>query len=224
MSNVFITGTDTGVGKTWVTLGLMAAWQARGLVVNGMKPVASGSAWQDGRWRNEDAALIRAQCSRPVSYELVNPYAFAEPIAPHVAAQKAGVDVELETLAAAYQSLVAGADRVVVEGVGGWRAPLAAGIQTEDLVRRLDLAVVLVVGLRLGCINHALLTFEAIAAAGLPCLGWLGNGICREYAERQATLDYLRQQLPARCLGVAPWMAHFDLRALAATIALDALE
>ena len=224
MSNLFITGTDTSVGKTWVTLALMAAWQARGLVVNGMKPVASGSEWRDGRLSNEDARQIHAQCSLPVGYEQVNPYAFAEPIAPHVAANKAGVKVELDTLATAYQSLAAGADRVVVEGVGGWRVPLAEGIQTEDLVRRLDLAVILVVGLRLGCINHALLTFEAIAASGLPCLGWLGNSICRDYAEQQATLDYLRQQLPARCLGVAPWMAEFDAHALGAPIALTALE
>ncbi len=221
MSNVFITGTDTGVGKTWVTLALMAAWQARGLVVNGMKPVASGSEWRDGRLSNEDARQIHAQCSLPVAYEQVNPYAFAEPIAPHVAAAKAGISVELETLAVAYQSLAAGADRVVVEGVGGWRVPLAADVQTEDLVRRLDLAVVLVVGLRLGCINHALLTADAIAAAGLPCAGWLGNEVGRDYAEQQATVDYLRGQLPARCLGIVPWMAHFDAPALGARIALE---
>ena len=221
MSNLFITGTDTGVGKTWVTLALMAAWQARGLVVNGMKPIASGSEWRDGQWRNADAARIQAQCSRPVSCRQVNPYAFAEPIAPHVAARKAGIKVELETLAAAYRSLAAGADRVVVEGVGGWRVPLAENVQTEDLVRRLELSVVLVVGLRLGCINHALLTAEAIAAAGLPFAGWLGNGVCRDYAERQATLDHLRRQVPARYLGVIPWMERFHAGALGAGIALE---
>ncbi len=207
MTNIFITGTDTGVGKTRVTLALMAAWQARGWVVNGMKPVASGSEWRHGRLENEDARLIHAQCSLPVSYEQVNPYALAEPIAPHIAATKAGIEVEPDTLVAAYRCLTAGADRVVVEGVGGWRVPLAPGLQTEDLVRSLDLAVVLVVGLRLGCINHALLTMEAISAAGAPCAGWLGNSICRDYAEQQATLDYLRDQLPAPCLGFIPW--HF---------------
>ncbi|MCY4337447.1 MAG: dethiobiotin synthase [Gammaproteobacteria bacterium] len=221
MTNIFITGTDTGVGKTWGTLALMAAWQARGLVVNGMKPVASGSEWHSGRLENEDARLIHAQCSLPVGYEQVNPYALAEPIAPHIAAAKTGIKVELDTLVAAYRGLTAGADRVVVEGVGGWRVPLAEGLQTEALVRRLDLTVVLVVGLRLGCINHALLTMEAISAAGVPCAGWLGNGICRDYAEQQATLDYLRDQLSAPCLGVMPWLAHFDAQQAGALIALE---
>ena len=210
MNNLFVTGTDTGAGKTRVTLGLMAAAQARGLVVNGMKPVASGSDREDGQLRNADAVQIRSRCSAPVSYRQVNPYAFEEAVAPHVAARKAQVDVELETLAAAYYSLAEGADKVIVEGVGGWRVPLADGIQTEDLVRRLELSVILVVGLRLGCINHALLTAESINAAGVPFAGWLANGICREYAEKQATLDYLREHIAAPCLGEIPWMARSD--------------
>ena len=208
--NLFVTGTDTGVGKTWVTLGLMAAAQARGRAVNGMKPVASGSSWQDGQLSNADAAQIRAQCSRPVAYQHVNPYAFAPPIAPHIAARKAQVEVSLETLATAYNHLRAGVDTVIVEGVGGWRVPLAAGIQTAELVRRLKLSVVLVVGLRLGCINHALLTTESILASGLPCAGWLANAVCKEYAEPQETVSFLRRQIPAPFLGAVPWLARCD--------------
>ncbi len=223
MHNLFITGTDTGVGKTWVTLGLMARWQTAGLVVNGMKPVASGSERQQGQLRNADAVLIRKQCSRTLSYQQVNPYAFAQPIAPHVAANKEQVVVDLETLTAAYRGLASTADRVVVEGIGGWRVPLTDGIQTEDLVRRLNLAVVMVVGLRLGCINHALLTAESIVAAEVPFAGWLGNGICRDYAEKQATLYYLRQQIPAPFLGNIPWLRQLNLAAIGATIHTDRL-
>ena len=223
MGNLFITGTDTGVGKTRVTLGLMAAGQARGKVVNGMKPVASGSSRQGGLLRNADAVQIRDRCSRQVSYQQVNPYAFAEPIAPHIAARKAQVEVELEVLAAAFHSLADGADSVIVEGVGGWRVPLADGIQTGDLVRRLELSVVLVVGLRLGCINHALLTAESILAAGLPCAGWLANGISREYAEKQATLDFLRRQIPAPFLGDIPWRDRFDPESTGLAIRSDLL-
>ena len=223
MSNLFVTGTDTGAGKTWVTLGLMAAAQARGLVVNGMKPVASGSDRQHGQLRNADAVQIRNACSRPVSYRQVNPYTFEEPVAPHVAARKARIEVELEVLASAYCSLADGADRVIVEGVGGWRVPLADGIQTEDLVRRLGLSVILVVGLRLGCINHALLSAESIGATGLPFAGWLANGICREYVEKQATLDYLRRHIPASYLGNIPWMARFDPERTGEAIMSDCL-
>ena len=224
MRNVFITGTDTGVGKTWITLGFMAKWQAAGLVVNGMKPVASGSAWQDGQLRNADAEQIRDRCSRPLPYQQVNPYAFEAPIAPHIAARNARVNVDLEVLAEAYTSLADGADRVVVEGIGGWRVPLAAGIQTEDLVRRLDLGVVLVVGLRLGCINHALLSAEAIVASGLPFAGWLGNGICRDYAERQATLEYLGREIHAPFLGSIPWLERLETETIRAAIQAQRLD
>ena len=223
MNNLFITGTDTGVGKTWVTLSLMAKLQARGLAVNGMKPVASGSEWKDGRLRNADAVQIMNRCSRPLSYEQVNPYAFEDPIAPHVAANKEQVAVDLEVINRAYHVLANAADRVIVEGVGGWRVPLADGIQTEDLVRRLDLAVVLVVGLRLGCINHALLTAESILAARLSFAGWLGNGICRDYAEQQATLDYLCREIPAPFLGNIPWLARLEPDRIGAAIEVERL-
>lgn len=222
--NLFVSGTDTGIGKTWVTLGLMARWQAAGLVVNGMKPVASGSERRAGRLRNADAELIRKQCSRPLCYEQVNPYAFAEPIAPHIAAHKQRIDVDMKRLQESFYQVAAGVDGVVVEGIGGWRVPLGDGIQTEDLVRQLNLAVVLVVGLRLGCINHALLTAESVTAAALPCAGWLGNCISPDYAEKQATLDYLRRQLPAPFLGEIPWLGRLDPDRVGAAIEIERLD
>ena len=223
MRNLFVTGTDTGVGKTWVTLALMAQCQARGLIVNGMKPVASGSLLQEGQLINPDAALIRNQCSRPVSYQQVNPYAFAEPIAPHIAALNQRVEVDMQRLVASFHDLADAVDGIIVEGIGGWRVPLSGGIQTEDLVRQLNLAVVLVVGLRLGCINHALLTSESIHAAGLTFAGWVGNGICRDYKEKQATLDYLSQHIPAPYLGNIPWMDQLNPAHVGTAISIDSL-
>lgn len=223
MQNLFVTGTDTEVGKTWATLGLMAHAQARGLAVNGMKPVASGSVWQSGRLANADALLIQARSDGAPAYERVNPYALAEPVAPHIAARRQGVVVDMHRLASAFYELDKTADMVVVEGIGGWRVPLSGGLQTEDLVRQLDLAVVLVVGLRLGCINHALLSSESIVAAGLPFAGWLANSICPDYAEKQATLDYLRAHIPAPFSGCIPYLDKLDAQAIAAGITLGNL-
>ena len=223
MRNLFVTGTDTGVGKTWVTLALMARCQARGLVVNGMKPVASGSILQDGQLVNPDAVLIRAQCSRPVSCQQVNPYAFAEPIAPHIAAHNQRAEVDMQRLVASFSDLAEAADGIIVEGIGGWRVPLSDTLQTEDLVRQLNLAVVLVVGLRLGCINHALLTSESIHAAGLGFAGWVGNGICRDYREKQATLDYLSRHIPAPYLGNIPWLDRLNPAQIGAAIRVEKL-
>ncbi len=222
--NLFITGTDTGIGKTWAALGCMAHWQSQGLAVNGMKPVASGAAGPPGQRRNADAVLLREQSSRPPAYERVNPYAFAEPIAPHIAAARENTRVELPVLAAAFAALAATADRVVVEGVGGWRVPLCEGLQTADLVRRLGLVVVLVVGLRLGCINHALLTAEAIQVAGAPFGGWLASALDPEYGEERATLDYLGRQIPAPFLGNIPCLERLDPGAAGAALELQRLR
>ena len=220
MTHLFITGTDTEVGKTWATLGIMARLQAQGLAVNGMKPVASGSERHGGKLRNQDATLIQAQSSGSPAYEQVNPYTFAEPIAPHIAARKERVEIDPDRVFAAFAELAASADRVVVEGIGGWRVPLSDGLQTEDLVRRLNLSVVLVVGLRLGCINHALLSAEAIQASGLPFTGWLANSICPDYAEQRAALDYLRARIPAPMSGCIPYLDKLDVEAVGAAIDL----
>lgn len=194
---VFITGTDTGCGKTRVSVGLLNALRAQGLQAVGMKPVASGSERVNGQLRNEDALALQAASCGDWPYETINPYAFAPPIAPHVAAEQAGVTIERTLLAAAYAKLAASGGPVVVEGVGGWRVPLGRALQTADLVRTLNLPVVLVVGLQLGCINHAWLTMEAIRADGLRLAGWVANAVDPDYAAAQATIDTLTEAMAA---------------------------
>jgi dethiobiotin synthetase len=219
---IYVTGTDTGIGKTFCSVALLRALAGRGRRAVGMKPVASGcEAGPDGL-RNEDAlALIDASPSAP-RYPLVNPYALAEPTAPEIAAAQAGVAIALDPLIAAYAEL-RGHGIVVVEGVGGWLAPLSDRLMQSDLARRLELPVLLVVGLRLGCINHALLSARAIAADGLPLIGWVCNRIDPAMLHAEQTIGILRQRLPAPCLGVVPHRAGAELAAAALSGAADAL-
>jgi dethiobiotin synthetase len=174
MSGVFITGTDTDCGKTAISLGLMAALQSRGLHVLGMKPVASGCALEPSGLRNADALRLLEQGSSREHYDWINPYAFGPPIAPHLAAAEAGIEISLTRIVTAYLALEARADWVVVEGVGGWRVPLGPDLSLSDLPSALELPVILVVGLRLGCINHALLTAESIQISDARLIGWIG--------------------------------------------------
>ncbi len=204
MSGLFVTGTDTNCGKTQVSLGLMAALQARGWNLLGMKPVATGCAPSPAGLRNHDALQLLAQGSAPAPYRRVNPYAFAPPIAPHIAAAEAGVEIELGTIETAYRALEAQADRVVVEGAGGWRVPLGSGRFLSDIPKTLDLDVVLVIGLKLGCLNHARLTLEAIRSDGCRLAGWIANQLDPEMASRDANLATLHTLLDAPCLGVVP--------------------
>ena len=160
----FVTGTDTEVGKTYSTVKLIRRWQAEGLRVAAMKPVASGcEIAPDGRWINEDVARLTAATGQ-TDLDLMNPYRFLPPIAPHIAARAAGVEIELARIARQYRQLAEGHDRVVVEGAGGWLAPLSDTLFMADLARELALPVILVVGMKLGCINHALLTAREIRA------------------------------------------------------------
>lgn len=207
MSGLFVTGTDTDAGKTLVSLGLMAALQAKGQRVLGMKPVASGSLVGPEGPRNADASALLAQGSRPVPYELVNPYALVPPIAPHIAAGEAGIDIEIETLIGAYRTLAGQADWVLVEGVGGWRVPLGATLWVSDLPLALDLPVVLVVGLKLGCINHSLLSVESILASGARLTGWVANSVDPAMLAREQNLATLAALIEAPCLGVVPHLA-----------------
>lgn len=201
---LFVTGTDTGCGKTLVTLGLMARLQQAGQIVMGMKPVASGAEATPQGLRNEDALLIQRQCSCQVPYELINPFAYAPPIAPHLAAEEAGHPILLETIHDSYRQLAAQADRVIVEGVGGWRVPLGDGLKLADLVRLLDLEVVMVVGMKLGCLNHALLTEESILRDGLRLRGWVANQVDPKMLAREGNLRSLRENLESPCLGEVP--------------------
>ena len=198
----FVTGTDTGVGKTRIAVALVRALVAEGLRVAVMKPVAAGRA--PGEVHEDVAALVAASnvTADPAD---VNPYVFDPPIAPHIAAERCGVRIDLDIIAAAFARLAAQADVVVVEGAGGWRVPLNADEDMADLAARLGLPVVLVVGLRLGCLSHAQLTAESIAARGLPWAGWVGNRIDPTMAEPAANLDALVARLPTPCLGVHPY-------------------
>lgn len=200
---LFVTGTDTGVGKTRVAVALIHTLRAQGLRVAAMKPVSAGSAPDE---LNEDVVALMQAANVEAEVSDVNPYAFAEPIAPHIAAQQAGVTIELSIIAAAYSRLAAMSDVVVVEGAGGWRVPLNEHEDMADLAQRLGLPVVLVVGLRLGCLNHALLTAESISRRQLPWAGWVGNHIDPSMAQQAANLDALHRRLPKPCLGVQDFM------------------
>ncbi|MGD9582706.1 MAG: dethiobiotin synthase [Lysobacterales bacterium] len=176
-SSVFITGTDTGVGKTRVASALVLAGRRAGLRALGMKPVASGAELRCGHWVNEDVEQLIAAAGVALDPERVNPFRFAPAIAPHLAAAQAGVEIELAPILAAHAALAAEADWLVVEGVGGWAVPLSPSLMQADLVRALGLPVILVVGIRLGAINHALLSAAAIQADGLNLVGFIANRI-----------------------------------------------
>ncbi|GLQ93947.1 dethiobiotin synthase [Dyella acidisoli] len=204
-SSLFVAGTDTGIGKTHAACTLIHALRASGLSVCGMKPVASGCVETAHGLRNEDALALQA-ASRPApAYEEINPVALREPLSPHLAAAHAGVTIALPPLHAAFQKLSTRYDMVVVEGVGGWRVPLAPGLLASELPKAWGLPVVLVVGLRLGCLNHALLSAEAIQADGCRLVGWIGNCIDPEMAAIEENIATLHALLPAPCLGLLPY-------------------
>jgi dethiobiotin synthetase len=218
----FVTGTDTGVGKTLVSCTLLHALVGQGLCAVGMKPVASGCRREGGQLVSEDVELLRAAGSLRLPLAQINPYAFEPPLAPHIAAAQAGTTISLSEIASAFKALTAQADVVVVEGVGGFRVPLNGREDTADLVVLLGLPVILVVGLRLGCINHALLTAEAIARRGLNLAGWVANRIDPAMAVQTENLAALTERLPAPCLGVLPHQAKPRWQELAA--ALDMVQ
>jgi dethiobiotin synthetase len=202
----FITGTDTECGKSEITLALMHLLQARGHRVLGMKPVASGAEPTKDGLRNEDARRIQQQGSADVPYELVNPYAFGPPIAPHIAARQAGESIRFQLLRKNLQALSDQADFVLVEGVGGWKVPLGPDGDVSDLAAHLGLPVILVVGMKLGCINHALLTADAIVANGSSLAGWVANQIDPGMLEMESNLETLREGIDAPCLGFVPFL------------------
>jgi dethiobiotin synthetase len=199
---LFVTGTDTGVGKTYAARLLVEKFKQQGLRVAVMKPVAAGV---DADGMNEDVRLLMAASNVPAPRELVNPYCFAPAVAPHLAAQQAGVAMRLDVIEQAYARLAAQADVVVVEGAGGFLVPFNDECGMDAIPLRLDLSVVMVVGLRLGCLNHALLTAEAVCARGLPMAGWIANRIDSHMALADENLASLRSILRSPCLGEIPW-------------------
>ncbi len=200
----FITGTDTGVGKTYVAVALCHALVQYGLKVGVMKPVASGCIRTPEGLRSEDALALQAASNVPLAYEDINPYAFEPAIAPHIAAREAGQTIEFNHLHSAFKRVAKQSDVVIVESAGGWLTPIDSHHTLDELPRRWQLAVILVVGLRLGCLNHALLTARAIEANGSELAGWVANSIDPTFERPDENVGYLRASLLPPCLGWLP--------------------
>ncbi len=217
-SCLFVTGTDTGVGKTFASIALLQALRAKGLRAVGMKPVASGCEWIEEAWRNDDALALQAASDPRPHYADVNPYALPAATAPEIAARDAGIAIDLAGIDAAYRNLQAQSDIVVVEGVGGWAAPLSSTLDQRDVVRALELRVLLVVGLRLGCINHARLTARAIEVDGATLAGWIANDIDPAMEHRDAYFELLCSRMATPCLGRLPFVDNVQTATLASRL------
>ncbi len=200
----FIAGTDTGIGKTLVAVALTRALVARNLRVAVMKPVAAGAIDTSQGPRNDDALELLAASNVPAAYEDVNPCLLATPVSPHLAARHAGVSIRPEPILGAQRKLAAASDLLIVEGAGGWHAPISAIDTMGDLAEKMALPVILVVGLRLGCLNHALLTREAIRSQGLPFAGWIANRMRTEMPLANANIDTLASRFGMSPLGTVP--------------------
>jgi len=209
----FITGTDTGVGKTRIACLLLEALAREGRCAVGMKPVASGCRQTAAGLRNEDAERLLAVSGVPADYADVNPYALGSACAPHIAAHEMGIEIELEKILGSFRRLQQKSPWVVVEGVGGWMAPLGERLTMADIACAMRLPVILVVGLRLGCLNHALLTVRAIADQQLECAGWVANVPDGAMPALQENIAALRERIAAPLLGVIPHMAEPDEQA-----------
>jgi len=223
---VFVTGTDTGCGKTRVSCTLLHALAGSGLSVTGMKPVATGATRRDGLLVHEDVRAL-VECSNiSIPRRFVNPYLFVPPCSPHIAAHQTAVTIDLEVIAEAFAACVARADAVVVEGAGGWCVPLGDELWMEHLAARLALPVLLVVGVRLGCINHAVASARVIRASGMRLLGWIANVIEADVYALDAVISTLDRCLPAPRLGTLGWAPRAQPAALAAqlTPCVDALR
>lgn len=214
----FVTGTDTGVGKTLVTAALLRRLRDAGAAVAGMKPVAAGTTGGPEGRANADALLLQAESSVRHPYAIVNPWLFEPAVAPHIAARQAGVTISLERIERGFRGLAERAQVVVVEGVGGFQVPLGPGIDTAQLAARLALPVVLVVGMRLGCLNHALLTAQAVAGRGLPLAGWVANHVDPQMSAAEENVRALEERLAAPLIARIAHAAHPEPRAVAALI------
>ena len=221
-SAYFLTGTDTDVGKTFVACALLHAWRDAGYRVAGFKPVAAGAELREGVLRNEDALRLHAASSPGFSLEQINPICFADPVSPHIAAARANLPVSIAQLVDSATRLASETDRLLVEGAGGFRAPLSAQEDFADLAVAMGYPVLLVVGVRLGCLNHALLTAEAIAARGLKLAGWIANIVDPEMRALAENIDTLRSRIEAPCIGVVPRLP--EPRSAASCLKLNELD
>ena len=203
---IFVAGTDTGVGKTLIACALLRGFVAGGWRAVGMKPVAAGAVRRAGGWLQDDVTRLQDAGNVKAAPEIMNPYCFAPPIAPHIAAREAGLPIRLAVIERRYRQLARIADVVVTEGVGGLLVPLGRSFDAADIPARLELPVLLVVGLRLGCLNHALLTVAALQARGLRLVGWVANHIDPDMARAEQNLDALRMRIPAPLLGSVAYL------------------
>lgn len=219
----FITGTDTDVGKTWVAATLLTALNKRGYGTAAMKPIACGGIETQDGLRNEDALLLMQHASIKLPYAHVNPYLFAQPASPHIAAQAEGKYVTLAPLKVAFNQLAETADYVIVEGVGGWKVPVNKTQTSADLAAVLGLPVILVVGMRLGCLNHALLSCESIIGAGVELAGWVANSLTADWAQQQENIATLQERIAAPLLGIVPYLSEFSIEHVAGALNIDCL-
>lgn len=206
----FVTGTDTSVGKTWASIALMRYFIRQGKTVVGMKPVASGCELNQGRLENEDALLIQKNASISIAYDKVNPYAFADPVSPHLAADRV---IDLNRIKIAFEELKAQSEVIIVEGAGGWLVPLNDQQDIADLAMQLDLPVIMVVAVRLGCINHARLTYQAIRQSKLACAGWIAMCVQEQSLMKDEVIKTMEEKIQCPLLGVLPYtkIADFNL-------------
>ncbi len=209
----FITGIGTGVGKTWTSAAMLGHARARGIKAAGMKPVASGCEWRGGEWRNADAELLLAHSMPGLSYRRLNRYAFARAVSPHIACGEEKVEAPL--ILQDYAAVRRQAEWVLVEGAGGWFSPLGPDLDNAGLAAALGLPVIVVVGLYLGCINHARLTLAAVWQSGLDCAGWVAVELSPAWPEADQTLVYLRAALPPPLLARLPFSPQADFNDLA---------
>jgi dethiobiotin synthetase len=224
MPAYFITGTDTEIGKTTIASGLLHAARRAGLSTAAIKPVASGCELTPEGLRNGDALSLWGECSLPLRYEEVNPLAFEPAIAPHLAAREVGTPLTVQALVEPIQAMQArNADFMLVEGAGGWRVPLEGQANLSDVAKSVGMPVILVVGVRLGCINHAVLTAEAIAHDGLRLAGWVANIVDPQTSRLNDNLATLHERLPAPCLGTVPYLAEATPAAVADCLDLTLL-
>jgi dethiobiotin synthetase len=225
MPAYFITGTDTEIGKTTIASGLLHAARQAGLSTLAVKPVASGCERMPEGLRNSDALALWGECSLPARYDEVNPIAFEPAIAPHLAAREVGKPLMVEMLVRPIQAMLARkADFMVVEGAGGWRVPLEGTATLSDVAQVVGLPVILVVGVRLGCINHAVLTAEAITRDGLTLAGWVANIVDPQTSRLDDNLMTLHERLAAPCLGVVPYLPEATPAAVANHLTLNELQ
>lgn len=211
INDYFITGTDTEIGKTFVTAALLRAFAQQGMRTLGMKPIAAGAEIIDGVWHNEDVDQLIEAANVKAPQEIVVPYLMHTPAAPHIVAKLENVQIDVQHIAACYQEARELVDVVLVEGVGGYVVPLNDTVSTVDMAQALNLPVILVVGMRLGCINHALLTAQAIQASDMRLAGWVANTVDAEMKFFEENVQALKQRLPAPCLGVIPRLAQSQI-------------